>query len=184
MNATGLRMTFCPQCKAELRRRLTDGIERLACSSSECDYVYWENPTPVVAALVQHGEHFILARNARWPLGMFSLITGFLEKGESPEHAISRETKEELGIEADGLQFIGHYSLPQFNQLIIAFSVRACGEISPSEEIAELLPLTRTELERFAFGNLELTAQIVGDALALPKSAAQVMLRDKAAQRL
>jgi NADH pyrophosphatase NudC (nudix superfamily) len=114
---------------------------------------------------------------------MFSLITGFLEKGESPEHAISRETKEELGIEADGLQFIGHYSLPQLNQLIIAFAVRACGEIRPSEEIAEVLPLTRTELECFAFGKLELTAKIVGDALVWPNSAVQGTLRDKAAQR-
>jgi NAD+ diphosphatase len=166
MNASGLRMTFCPQCKAELRRRLVDGIERLACPSSGCDYVFWENPTPVVAGLVQHGEHFILARNAQWPSDMFSLITGFLEKGESPEHAISRETMEELGIEVDGLRFIGHYSLPQLNQLIIAFAVRAHGEIRPSEENAEVLLLTTTELEGFAFGALELSAQIVGDALA------------------
>lgn len=158
-------MAFCPQCKAELQCRIVDDVERMACSTS-CGYVYWENPTPVVAGLVQLREHFILARNARWPSGMFSLITGFIEKGESPEQAISRETNEELGVAAEELRFIGHYSLPELNQLIIAFAVRAGGEISPGQEIAEVLPLSRTDLERYDFGKLELTAKIVAAGLA------------------
>jgi len=162
-------MEFCPQCKAGLQCRFIDGIERLACSSS-CGYVYWENPTPVVAGLVQVQEGFVLARNARWPSGMFSLITGFLEKGESPEQAISRETNEELGVTPEELQFVGHYSLPELNQLIIAFTVRASGELRPGQEIAEVLPLSRTELESFDFGNLTLTAKIVAAALRGPTS--------------
>ena len=167
MSTSGSRMAFCPQCKAELQCRYIDGVERLTCSSS-CGYVYWENPTPVVAGLVQIQEGFVLARNARWPSGMFSLITGFLEKGESPEEAILRETHEELGVNTEELQFIGHYSLPELNQLIIAFAVRASGEPRPSREIAEVLLLSRTELESFDFGNLELTAKIVAAALRRP----------------
>lgn len=136
----------------------------MACSSS-CGYVYWENPTPVVAGLVQRGEHFILARNAQWPSGMFSLITGFVEKGESPEQAIARETSEELDVEAEKFQFIGHFSLPELNQLIIAYSVQVIGEIRPSAEIAEVLSLSKTEIEHYDFGKLELTAKIVAAAL-------------------
>lgn len=163
-----MRFAFCPQCKAELQRRIIDDVERMACSSS-CGYVYWENPTPVVAGLVQRGEHFILARNAQWPCGMFSLITGFLEKGESPERAVKRETNEELDVEVEQLQFIGHFSLPELNQLIIAYSVQVTGEIRPSAEIAEVLFLSKTEIERYDFGKLELTANIVAAALSQHK---------------
>jgi NAD+ diphosphatase len=165
MNTPVLRIMFCPQCKEALGRRFIDGIERVACPSDVGNYVHWENPTPVVAALVQHGEHFILARNSLWPPGMFSMITGFLEKGETPEQSVLRETREELGLATDEVHFIGHYSLPAQNQLIIAFAVRTRGEIHANEEIAEVLRLSRSELERFDFGRLELTARIVADGL-------------------
>lgn len=167
MNTSAPKIVFCPQCREKLQRRVIDGIDRLACSSS-CGYVYWENPMPVVAGLVQHDERFLLARNAQWPAGMFSLITGFLEKGESPEQAIRRETTEELGVEVEALRFIGHFSLPELNQLIIAYSVRVSGEILPGSEIAEVLLLSREEIERYDFGKLELTAKIVAAALVWP----------------
>jgi NADH pyrophosphatase NudC (nudix superfamily) len=96
---------------------------------------------------------------------MFSLITGFIEKGESPEQAILRETNEELGVSTERLEFIGHYSFPKFNQLLIAFSVQAYGEVHPSDEIAEIKLLSKSELERFDFGRLDLTAKIVADWL-------------------
>ena len=167
MSASNPRMAFCPQCKADLRRSSIDGVERLACSTA-CGYVYWENPTPVAAGLIQIGERFVLARNALWPSGMFSLITGFVEKGETPEQAISRETNEELGIVAEEIRFIGHFSLPEQNQIIIGFLVQASGEIRSGQEIAEVLYLSRAELAHFDFGRLGLTAQIVATILEWP----------------
>lgn len=166
-------MRFCPRCRAELGHRLVDGVERMACSP--CGYVHWDNPIPVVAALVQLGDDFILARNARWPGGMFSLITGFLEKGELPESAISRETAEELGLEVTEVRFIGHYALPAMNQLLIAFAVCAKGELRLGEEIAEVLTLSRADLAGFDFGPLALTAEIV--AAGLPKLAPSIANR-------
>lgn len=158
-------MRYCPQCQEELERREIDARERLACPSLACGFVHWENPTPVVAALVRHGGQFVLARNARWPQGLFSLITGFLEKGEAPEEAVLRETREELGLDARDPVFLGHHLLPGTNQLIIAFAVSGDGELVPGEEIAECRRLSAQELAHFDFGPLELTARIVRDAL-------------------
>ena len=57
---------------------------RLRCPA--CDWTHWGNPTPVLAAVVENdAEQVLLARNALWQEGMFGLITGFLEAGESPE---------------------------------------------------------------------------------------------------
>jgi NAD+ diphosphatase len=116
---------------------------------------------PVVAGLVHLGGQYILARNSAWPHGLFSVISGFLEKGELPEHAIVRETKEELGLTAGDCKFIGHFELPENNQLIIAFAVEACGRLWLSEEIAEVTLVSHEKIAKFDFGHLELTRRIV-----------------------
>ncbi len=131
-------MKYCPECAGKLEDRFVDGIERKACTSPGCDFVYWDNPLPVVAALIRYKDDIILARNAKWPEGMFSLITGFLEKQETPEQAVEREVKEELGLDSEIKGFIGHYSFFAMNQIILAFWVSADGELKTSEEITEV----------------------------------------------
>ena len=166
-------MKYCPQCARELMSRVIDGVNRLACSSSECGFVHWNNPIPVVAGIVQHEGKYIIARNAKWPSGMFSMITGFLEKGETPEQAIFRETHEELGLRGESLEFIGHYAFLELNQLVIAFAVKAHGNLAPSEEIAEVKMLSKSELETYDFGRLKLTSKIVAQWLQMLDSASQ-----------
>jgi NAD+ diphosphatase len=160
-------MKYCPLCASELVRKLVDSVDRLVCGAAGCSFVHWNNPIPVVAALVESARGFVLARNAKWPAGMFSMITGFLERGETPEEAVTRETREELGLEARGLAFIGHYSFIDGNQLLLAFLVRAEGTARPGHEIAELALLSREELGRHDFGRLELTRRIVADGLRM-----------------
>jgi NADH pyrophosphatase NudC (nudix superfamily) len=72
-------------------------------------------------------------------------VAGFLEKGETVESSILREVREELGLEAEIVEFVGHYSFLQRNQVILAFHVQAEGEIVIGEELAgvKLVPLDR-----------------------------------------
>ena len=135
----------------------------MACSSTQCNFVLWENPTPVVAALVQLDQHFILARNANWPPGQFSILTGYLEKHEAPESAVLREVKEELGLDAEIKQFIGHYPFVAKNQLIIAYWVDGHGPITLDDELAEYKRLGHEVLSRYDFGPFLLTRQIIAD---------------------
>jgi NADH pyrophosphatase NudC (nudix superfamily) len=122
-------MKFCPQCKSDLISGFIDKTKRLYCSSSSCDYVCWDNPVPVVAGIVQRDNKIILVRSKGWPEGFYGLVAGFLEKGETPEDGIMREVKEELGLETKNFNFIGYYSFFEKNQLILAFHVKAKGEI-------------------------------------------------------
>lgn len=158
-------MKYCPMCATPLARRRLDETERLACSAPHCQFVYWDNPVPVVAALVQYGDQIILARNAQWLGPIFSLITGYLEHDEIPEQAVLRELHEELGLQGQIKKFIGHYSAFKKNQLILAYCVQAQGEIKLGKEIAEVRLLTNMELGRYDFGDLPITAQIVSDFL-------------------
>lgn len=126
---------YCPRCAQPLADREEGGFTRRACHTPGCGFVFWDNPTPVVAAVVEHEGHILLARNAAWPGEFYALITGFLEKNEIPEEAVQREVQEELGLEPLGASFIGHYGFSRMNQLIIAYHVPARGTVQLNEEL-------------------------------------------------
>jgi len=133
-----MAFNFCPQCAQPLQEREFDSVIRMACQDTQCSYVHWDNPVPVVAAVVEHEGEIILARNKAWKLPFYALITGFLEKSDpSPEEAIAREVQEELGLQAQGTHFIGHYAFARQNQIIMAYHVPATGVITLNDELAD-----------------------------------------------
>jgi NADH pyrophosphatase NudC (nudix superfamily) len=128
---------FCPRCARPLAPGRHGERERLACPDAVCGFVHWDNPVPVVAAIVEHEEQVILARNVAWPATFYALITGFLERGESPEAGVQREVHEELGLQPQGAHFVGVYEFTRMNQLIIAYHVPATGTVRLNEELAD-----------------------------------------------
>ena len=133
---------FCPQCATGLQlvAQMEDGGEKQRLRCPACGWTHWNNPTPVLAALIElpeHGGRLLLARNAAWPAGMFGLVTGFMEAGESPEDGIRREVAEETSLAVDSLALIGAYDFQRMNQLIVAYHAVARGEVRLSPELAE-----------------------------------------------
>lgn len=57
-------MKFCPECASVLEVRCIDDVERKACTVPECGFVHWDNPVPVVAALIEFQGKIVLARNS------------------------------------------------------------------------------------------------------------------------
>jgi NAD+ diphosphatase len=130
---------FCPTCAHPLEwiAQLEDGgsKERLRCVA--CGYTHWNNPTPVLAAVIEYRGQVLLARNAAWAGRMFALITGFMEAGETPEGGIAREIKEETNLDTSALKLIGVYDFQRMNQIIIAYHAVADGEVRLSPELAD-----------------------------------------------
>lgn len=126
---------FCPRCATALVTAHSAGRERRLCRA--CGFTHWNNPLPVMAALVQVGDEILLARNAAWPPKTFALVTGFLEAGETPEEGIRREVKEETNLDVTELSLIGVYPFTRKNELIVAWHARAEGELRLSEELVE-----------------------------------------------
>ncbi|HEY7840083.1 MAG TPA: NUDIX domain-containing protein [Gammaproteobacteria bacterium] len=143
---------FCPRCGGALRLRDIGGSERSVCADDACGYVFWNNPVPVVAALVEHDGAIVLANNRDWPDHLFGLITGFLERRESPEAAVLREVHEELGLAGRIESLIGLYPFEQMNQIIIAFHVRAEGSIRLGEELRAVKRVEPAKLRPWDFG--------------------------------
>jgi len=138
---------FCPACAVPLAARAEDA--RLACA---CGYVHWDNPVPVVAAIVEHEGAVILARNKDWPEKMFGLVTGFLEKDETPEEGVKREVKEELDLEPLAANFVGVYPFARRNELILAFHVHAAGTVRLNDELADYRRVAPEKLRPWDFG--------------------------------
>ena len=130
---------FCPQCATplELVAQMEDGGEKQRLRCPACGWTHWNNPTPVLAAVVQYQDRSLLARNAAWTHKMYALITGFMEAGETPQAGIAREIKEETNLDAKELNLIGVYDFQRMNQVIIAYHAAARGEVQLSPELAE-----------------------------------------------
>jgi NAD+ diphosphatase len=116
-------MKYCPQCGSPLIQLPLSGRDRLACPDPRCGFVHWNNPVPVVAAIVEHAGDVILIQNVGWPAHWFGLVTGFLESGEMPEEAVLREVEEEIGLKAELQSYVGMYEFYRSNQLLIAYHV-------------------------------------------------------------
>ena len=154
--------TYCPRCGKNIIKSTVDGKEVLRCASDSCGYVFWDNPVPVVAPVIEMDGNVLLARNKQWPEKMFGLITGFLEKGETPETAVKREVKEELGLDSEIIELIDIYSFFEQNQLIIAYYLSVTGAIQIGDELAEIKMIPVHKLKPWPFG----TGHAVRDWLA------------------
>lgn len=142
---------FCPRCAAPLTERSLDEAQRSVCSDG-CGFVNYDNPVPVVAAVVEHEGLIVLARNRAWPETWYALIAGFLERGETPEQAVLREVREELGLDATAATLIGVYAFPRMNQLIIAYHVAASGTITLNEELVDYRRIEPAKCRTWAQG--------------------------------
>jgi NAD+ diphosphatase len=133
---------FCLACGTGLQpiTLAEDGGDKTRLRCPACGWTHWNNPTPVLAAVVECTDRegrVLLARNAAWPGRMFALITGFMEAGETPEAGIAREVAEETALQVHATNLIGVYDFQRMNQVIIAYHVQATGEVRLSPELAE-----------------------------------------------
>jgi NADH pyrophosphatase NudC (nudix superfamily) len=134
--------TFCTNCATRLEPIALeeDGGTKTRSRCPACGWTHWNNPTPVLAAvieLVDRQGQVLLARNAAWPGKFFGLITGFMEADESPQEGITREVFEETSLTVESHSLIGVYEFRRMNQVIIAYHVAARGEVVLSPELID-----------------------------------------------
>jgi NAD+ diphosphatase len=151
---------FCPLCATPLAllAQEEDGGERHRLRCPACAWTHWNNPTPVLAAVIQYQDKVLLARNAAWTNKMYALITGFMEAGETPEEGIRREIKEETNLDASELNLIGVWDFQRMNQVIIAYHAVAHGEVRLSPELVDY--------KLFAYDQIKCWPAGTGQALA------------------
>jgi NAD+ diphosphatase len=77
-----------------------------------CGAAHFPRTDPVVIMLVLHGNRVLLGRSPGWPEGMYSLLAGFVEPGETLEAAVRREVAEESGVAIGQVDYLASQPWP------------------------------------------------------------------------
>ncbi len=77
-----------------------------------CGRSHFPRTDPVVIMLVTKGNAVLLGRSPGWPEGMYSLLAGFMEPGETMEAAVRREVAEEAGISVGAVRYLASQPWP------------------------------------------------------------------------
>src|SRR5690606_2600872 len=83
--------------------------------------LYYPRIAPCVIGIVIRERTCLLAHNANFTEGLYSVIAGFIEPGETAEQALVREIREETGIEVERLEYICRQPWPFPSQLMLGF---------------------------------------------------------------
>jgi NAD+ diphosphatase len=138
--------THCPRCGA-LTNLVTGGHSRI-CPVDGSEHFPRTDPA-VITLVTDARDRALLAHNSSWPEHRVSILAGFVEPGESAEHAVEREVAEETGITVHEVQYLGSQPWPMPASLMLGFWARVNGvqEIHvDEEEISEARWFSRAEL--------------------------------------
>ena len=135
---------FCGRCGEPTAESASERAK--VCTS--CGLTNYPRLSPSVIVSVVRDEHILLARSERFPDGMYSVLAGFVEPGETLEACIQREVREEVGIEVHNIRYFGSQNWPFPHSLMIAFTADyLSGEISiDNDEIVDARWFTERDL--------------------------------------
>ncbi len=140
---------FCASCGAA-SAAAKGGWQR---NCPACATPHFPRTDPVVIMLITEGDSVLLGRSPGWPEGMYSLLAGFVEPGETLEAAVRREVMEETAVPVGEIGYLASQPWAFPMSLMIGCRGRALGRditIDPTE-IEDACWVTRQEvMEAFA----------------------------------
>jgi NAD+ diphosphatase len=107
----------CPACGAELSRLPGEWGKRCAVCASH----FFPQIAPCAIVLVRRPGEVLLTRKPEWAPKRYSLVAGFVEFGECLEEAAAREVREETGVQAKNVRYLGSQCWPFPSQLMCGF---------------------------------------------------------------
>jgi ADP-ribose pyrophosphatase YjhB (NUDIX family) len=145
---------FCPRCGESVEVNFP---RRIACP--QCGYSAYYNPKPVagVIPIDEKGRVILLRRGFDPGRGRWTFPGGFVDLGESVEHAAHRETEEELRIAIELGPLVGVYSRAEDRVVLIVYRALAIGQPRTTPEAVEVRSFAPSEIpwEELAFWSTE-----------------------------
>lgn len=118
-----LTARFCGRCAALTER---NPVERVRVCGA-CGTSYRPRVPPAIIVAVERPGQILLARGRGFPPGLYGLVAGFVEPGETLEEAAVREVREEVGLEIADLVYAGSQPWPIGRSLMVAFRAQYAG---------------------------------------------------------
>lgn len=136
---------FCGACGSPLA---PDATER-ALRCEKCGQLQFPVIAPAVIVAITHGDSILLARNLRSAVNRYTLISGYVEVGETLEHAVRREVLEEVGLHLRSLRYLGDQPWGISGSHMFAFHAEAVGDepiVIQESELSDARWFHRSEL--------------------------------------
>jgi len=125
---------FCSRCGTPTVQRETERSKECP----QCGQIHFPRLAPAVIVAVERGNQLLMARSRHFAPGMFSVLAGFVEPGETLEEAVAREVKEESGLLIKDIRYFGSQPWPFPHSLMIGFTAQyAGGEITLADSELE-----------------------------------------------
>ncbi|MEM1073492.1 MAG: NAD(+) diphosphatase [Pseudomonadota bacterium] len=135
---------FCSRCGAP-SDMVEAGWQRRC---PECNSSHFPRTDPVVIMLITKGNSVLVGRSPGWPDGMYSLLAGFVEPGETLEAAVRREVFEEVGVRVGDVEYLASQPWPFPASLMFGCAGEALDNVLTVDpvEIEDALWVSREEM--------------------------------------
>ncbi|WP_353092802.1 NAD(+) diphosphatase [Tissierella praeacuta] len=136
----------CGICGSQMIAKISGNDRAMICSS--CDNMVWPKTAPAIIVAITKEDKLLLAHNRMFPDGMYSVIAGFVELGETFEQCVKREVFEETGIKVHNIKYFGSQPWPFPNSMMIGFTAEYLeGEIKvDNDEIIDAKWFVKEEI--------------------------------------
>jgi len=161
LNHWHLTTRFCSRCGSALESK--EGGILQQCSNQSCAHIEYPRINSAVIMRVTKGDKILLARQENWPENMYSVLAGFVEVGETLEHAVAREVMEEVNITVKNINYYSSQPWPFPNSLMLGYTAEATSDELDFEQddIEHAMWLTADELkEKMIAGTLMPSSEI------------------------
>lgn len=119
-----MRFKFCQQCGKELVLREI-GDEGLVPYCNSCERPWFDMfSTCVICLLWADKNKFALLKQNYLSRGHHVCVSGYVIPGETAEQAAAREVKEEIGLDAERVDYLGSWFYDKRDQLMLGFAVK------------------------------------------------------------
>ena len=138
---------YCHHCGAQTK--IAKGGSVRICEGESRELFPRTDPA-IITLLYDQDERILLGRQSTWIENRYSNFAGFVEAGESFEDAVTREIKEEAGVDIVDIQYMGSQPWPFPQSAMIAFSARVLNPVQAKAdgiEIESLRWYSRKELK-------------------------------------
>lgn len=108
---------FCGYCGHEMVASKTEW----AMLCSHCRERYYPQIAPCIIVAIRRKDHILLAQHNRHRHGVYTVLAGFVEVGETLEQAVAREVMEESQIHVRNLRYVTSQPWPFPQSLMTAF---------------------------------------------------------------
>ncbi len=147
LNHWHMNTRFCTRCGSTLE--VKEGGSMQQCSGEACGHIEYPRINPAVIMRVTKGNKILLARQEYWPEKMYSVLAGFVEVGETLEHAVEREVMEEVNVPVENINYHSSQPWPFPNSFMLGYTAEATSDLLDFEQddLEHAMWLTANELK-------------------------------------